>query len=85
LTGTTGSLLRRKDQPNEVDSEDDTVKIDIGPLVGRKRGFRTKERVPFSGGLGGMQMAADEDVLRVVKVLFGMGNDLTRKVFHHPS
>jgi hypothetical protein len=57
------SLLRRKDQPNEVDSEDDTSKIDIGPLVGRKRGFRTKERIPYSGGLGGMQMMADEEVL----------------------
>ena len=30
--------------------------IDLGPLVGRTRGFRTKERVPMSGGLGGMEM-----------------------------
>jgi len=58
-----GSLFRRKDQANEVDSDDDIAKIDIGPLVGRKRGFRTKERIPYSGGLGGMQMVADEDVL----------------------
>lgn len=58
-----GSLFRRKDQSNEVDSDDDNTKIDIGPLVGRKRGFRTKERIPYSGGLGGMQMVADEDVL----------------------
>ena len=56
------SLLRKRDQLNELDSEDETTKIDIGPLVGRKRGFRTRERIPFSGGLGGMQMAADEDV-----------------------
>jgi hypothetical protein len=52
------SLLRRKDQPKEVDSE-----IDIGPLVERKRGFRTKGRIPYSGGLGGIQMMADEEVL----------------------
>jgi hypothetical protein len=58
-----GSLLRRRDQYNEVESDEDTTKIDIGPLVGRKRGFRTKERIPYSGGLGGMQMAADEDIL----------------------
>ena len=57
-----GSLLRRKDHPNDFDIEDDVPKIDIGPLVGRKRGFRTKERVPDSGGLGGMQMADEEDV-----------------------
>ena len=25
-------------------------KVDLGPLVGKRRGFRTKERVPYSGG-----------------------------------
>lgn len=57
-----GPLLRRKDQPNDLDNEDDAAKIDIGPLIGRKRGFRTKERVPDSGGLGGMQMVDEEEV-----------------------
>jgi len=33
--------------------------IDLGPLVGSTRGFRTKERVLMSGGLGGMQMDGD--------------------------
>ena len=31
-------------------------KVDLGPLVGKRRGFRTKERVPYSGGLSGMEM-----------------------------
>ena len=76
-----GSLLRRKDQPNEVDSEDDTAKIGIGPLVGRKRRFRTKERVPFSGGLGGMQMAADEDVLEWSRFCLGWETTLQGRYF----
>ena len=38
--------------------------IDLGPLVGRTRGFRTKERVPMCGGLGGMEM----DEVPVVRV-----------------
>lgn len=36
--------------------------IDLGPLVGSTRGFRTKERVPMSGGLGGMEMDNEEEV-----------------------
>ncbi|KAG6856691.1 hypothetical protein H0H87_001732 [Tephrocybe sp. NHM501043] len=28
--------------------------LDLGPLIGAKRGFRTRERVPGSGGLGGV-------------------------------
>ncbi|EIN05054.1 hypothetical protein PUNSTDRAFT_91924, partial [Punctularia strigosozonata HHB-11173 SS5] len=30
--------------------------IDLGPLIGRERGFRTRERVPWSGGIGGVEM-----------------------------
>ena len=30
--------------------------VDLGPLVGKRRGFRTKERVPYSGGLSGVEM-----------------------------
>lgn len=33
---------------------------DLGPLIGRKRGFRTRERVPLSGGLGGMEVVDEE-------------------------
>jgi len=36
--------------------------LDLGPLVGSTRGFRTRERVPMSGGLGGMEMDGDEEV-----------------------
>jgi hypothetical protein len=36
--------------------------VDLGPLVGRKRGFKTKERIPFSGGMVGMVMCSDNEV-----------------------
>ena len=36
--------------------------VDLGPLVGRKRGFKTKERIPFSGGMVGMVMCGDSEV-----------------------
>ena len=36
--------------------------VDLGPLVGRKRGFKTKERIPFSGGMVGMVMCRDDEV-----------------------
>jgi uncharacterized protein len=32
--------------------------VDLGPLVGRERGFRTRERIPWSGGMGGVEMVA---------------------------
>jgi hypothetical protein len=36
-------------------------RIDLGPLVGVKRGFGTRERVPFGGGFGGVEMMCDDD------------------------
>lgn len=30
--------------------------VDLGPLVGIERGFRTRERIPSSGGMGGVEM-----------------------------
>jgi uncharacterized protein len=36
--------------------------VDLGPLVGRRRCFKTKERIPFSGGMVGMVMCGDDDV-----------------------
>ncbi|TFK32128.1 hypothetical protein BDQ12DRAFT_527485 [Crucibulum laeve] len=30
--------------------------MDLGPLVGVERGFRTRERMQFSGGIGGVEM-----------------------------
>jgi uncharacterized protein len=38
--------------------------IDLRPLVGRMRGFRTQESVPMSGRLGGMEM----DEVPIVRV-----------------
>jgi len=50
-----------KERSTAHDSDDEPDRVDVGPLVGRKRGFRTRERIPFSGGLGGMEMVIDED------------------------
>ena len=30
--------------------------MDLGPLVGVERGFRTRERIPSSGGMGGVEL-----------------------------
>lgn len=35
-----------------------SVDADLGPLIGVERGFRTKERVPMSGGMSGVEMVA---------------------------
>ncbi|KAI0820106.1 hypothetical protein BC628DRAFT_1423178 [Trametes gibbosa] len=34
--------------------------VDLGPLVGIERGFRTRERIPSSGGMGGVEMVPSE-------------------------
>ena len=34
------------------------AKPDLGPLIGVERGFRTKERVPMSGGMSGVEMVS---------------------------
>lgn len=36
-------------------------KTSLGPLIGAKRGFRTRERVPGSGGMSGVEMDVDVD------------------------
>lgn len=35
--------------------------VDLGPLVGKTRGFKTRERVPWSGGMSGVEMDVEED------------------------
>ncbi len=55
------SLRRKRDQSGEGDNDDEVEKSPMGPLLGRKRGFRTRERIPFSGGLGGVEMAVEAD------------------------
>lgn len=34
---------------------------DFGPLVDVKRGFETRERVPFSGGLSGVEFVSEDE------------------------
>ena len=36
-------------------------RIDLGPLVGRKRGFKTREWIPLSSGMGGMVMCTEDE------------------------
>ncbi|KAG6824823.1 hypothetical protein H0H92_005696 [Tricholoma furcatifolium] len=52
-----------------ADSDDPPHTLDLGPLVGTTRAFKTRERVPGSGDLGGVEMDDKEtedglDVLR---------------------
>ncbi|KAG6824335.1 hypothetical protein H0H92_007164, partial [Tricholoma furcatifolium] len=43
-----------------AESDDPRHRPDLGPLVGTTRGFKTRERVPGSGGLGGVEMDDEE-------------------------
>ncbi|TFY56881.1 hypothetical protein EVJ58_g7370 [Rhodofomes roseus] len=38
-------------------------RANLGPLIGVERGFRTRERVPWSGGLGGVEMVSSSPTL----------------------
>lgn len=53
LWGTAGERSRVRSG-----GSDSSVKkrASLGPLIGTERGFRTRERVPWSGGLGGVEM-----------------------------
>jgi hypothetical protein len=31
-------------------------RVNLGPLIGVERGFKTREKVPWSGGMGGVEM-----------------------------
>ena len=42
----------RKNDP----AESSPAPVDLGPLVGIERGFKTRERIPSSGGMGGVEM-----------------------------
>ncbi|TCD62745.1 hypothetical protein EIP91_006443 [Steccherinum ochraceum] len=39
-----------------LEKERDNARVDLGPLVGKERGFRTREKVPMSGGMSGVEM-----------------------------
>ncbi|KAF8955099.1 hypothetical protein BDZ97DRAFT_1927458 [Flammula alnicola] len=51
--------LNAQRQRHEHEHEQQRDHIDLGPLVWRKREFKTRERIPFSGGIGGMEMCVD--------------------------
>ena len=50
--------IRRSDSHSE-EEHSRALKVDLGPLVGVERGFRTRERVPMSGGMSGVEMVDD--------------------------
>ncbi|EKM74756.1 hypothetical protein AGABI1DRAFT_132875 [Agaricus bisporus var. burnettii JB137-S8] len=37
---------------------DRLLNVDLGPLIGKQRGFRTRERVPSSSGMAGVEMCS---------------------------
>ena len=38
-------------------------KVDLGPLIGAQRGFRTREKSPLNGGMNGVEMISDPPVM----------------------
>ncbi|KAI8996216.1 hypothetical protein BD414DRAFT_533930 [Trametes punicea] len=46
----------RGKKSDHLNGPGDSLHVDLGPLVGIERGFRTRERIPFSGGMGGVEM-----------------------------
>lgn len=44
--------------PDHADHESSLRKIDIGPLIGVERGFRTREKAPMSGGMSGVEVVS---------------------------
>ncbi|GAW09961.1 cell-adhesion partial [Lentinula edodes] len=53
--------------------------VDLGPLIGVPRGFRTREKVEGSGGLGGVEMDTDDSENRGDSV--GVGQDVHTKAY----
>jgi hypothetical protein len=54
----------------------DSERVNLGPLVGSSRGFRTREKVPFSGGMTGVEMVPEPSP--PVAILNG---DVRKRVF----
>lgn len=50
------SRIRMSGSEKGGKKKDGCGKVDLGPLVGVERGFRTKERMPNSGGMYGVEM-----------------------------
>lgn len=43
-------------------------KVDLGPLLGGQRGFKTRERVPMSGGMSGVEMVTSASTAGIWKL-----------------
>jgi len=47
-------LVNSHTQPNGVKEDwqkKDWREVDLGPLLGRKRGLKARDRIPFNGGI----------------------------------
>ncbi|KAI0759255.1 hypothetical protein BD413DRAFT_288171 [Trametes elegans] len=50
------NATKGKKADHGADNAPSATPVDLGPLIGIERGFRTRERIPFSGGMGGVEM-----------------------------
>jgi uncharacterized protein len=58
---------------------------DLGPLVGVKRGFKTRERVPFSGGLSGVEFVSEDEDMEAGPSRTAMAPELPMLTVTSPS
>ena len=59
----TAPPLQQLDEPSGVDqSQRPRPRIDLGPLIGTQRGFRTREKSPLNGGMNGVEMMSGPSV-----------------------
>jgi len=72
-------MSRPPDDSSGVDKR--PLKIDLGPLVGAQRGFRTREKSPLNGGMNGVEMIPKPSV--GPGTTLGSGHSLPNG--HHPT
>ena len=60
LPTSTVPLSQRPDPSSTGDKGSHSV--DLGPLIGTQRGFRTREKSPLNGGMNGVEMISDHPV-----------------------
>jgi len=60
LPTSTIPLSQRPDTSSPGDKR--THRVDLGPLIGAQRGFRTREKSPLNGGMNGVEMISDPSV-----------------------
>ena len=59
LPTSTIPLSQRPDTSSPGDKRPHRVGVDLGPLIGAQRGFRTREKSPLNGGMNGVEMISD--------------------------